>query len=207
MKSYPRLASKLIDIQPDFPGSTRGEKVEKMNIILRKVATAKQDNVDPNDQVLLHLHELIRTVWKKRHFKQEDANRLFSIFMTLFGGRIPSFAKFLSENLPKEDGFVKLSDNHDLRMAGFNIDLKEDQSGRFPVINATLNWGAYRYKGKLVWTPSIREEVGRMKDAGVVGSAELVIWSNQPHGYRYLEKKGLTTNFTITSRKKVGVLH
>lgn len=207
MKTYPRLANKMLALHPDLPGKDLKEKLYNVNTMLGKVATAKQDNVNPDDEVLVHLRGLIKKFYKERHFKQEDANQLFSVFMTLFGGRIPTFAKFLSENLPKKDGFVKLSDKHDLRMAGFNIDLKEDQLGRFPVINATLNWGSLQYKGKLIWTPSIREDVGRIKDNGVVGSAELVIWSNQPHGYRYLEKKGLTTNFTITSRKRVEILH
>lgn len=207
IKTYPKLASKLIDIQPDFPGFTREEKVEKINIVLRKVATAKQDNVDPNDPVLLHLHEQIRTVWKKRHVKQEDANRLFSIFMTLFSGRISSFATHLSRHMPKEGGFVKLTDEHDLRMAGFNIDLKEGQVGRFPVINATLNWGRFQYKGTLVWTPSIQQDIGEMKDAGVVGYAGLIIWSNQPHNYRYLEKRGLKKIFTVVSIKRTSSLH
>lgn len=211
VKNYPRLTGKMLGVLLDFPGDSVHQKEEGMNRTLRKVASAGKDNVDPNDDTLLHLKELINRVYKNRHFsekkRKQQGDFLFNVFVTLFSGTLPDFGQFVTEKLTKEVQFVNLAGNHDLRMAGFNIDIKQDQWGRFPVIQATLNFGHSRYKGVLLGTSSNLEEVNKLVTEGVIGSPELVIWGGLLHGYRYLEKKGLRTNFAVVSKKVVNNLH
>lgn len=209
VKSHPRLAKKMIDAMPGYPGNTDEDKLRSMVTTLQKVASAKQDNVDPDDGVLAMLRQLAHKAYKDRHLTEEVVLTinalLFKTFVTLFGGKVGSFATFVSQS--EKINFEKLTNEHDLRTAAYNIDLKEDQMGRFPVIRATLNWGNKQYKAVLLFTPANIEKIRTFSGNGNVGFVELQTWGDEPHGYRYLEKKDLKTNFTIVSRKETSVLH
>lgn len=142
---------------------------------------------------------------KESKQQQEDHAFLFTVVRILFGGSSASFGKHLAESGGLTTRPLTVEDN--LQTAGFDFDLQEEMVGRFRMIKATLNWGNKRYIGKILYTPDAISKMEEFLKEETTGHVKLIMWGKEPNGYRYLSKRGLSTNFTMVSIKETSKLH